>query len=428
MGDWGFLEKLLDQVQEHSPAVGKIWLMVLFVFRILILGLAGESVWGDEQSDFTCNTRQPGCVNVCYDKAFPISHIRYWVLQFLFISTPTLVYLAHVVYLSRREEKLKQRESELRVLQEDNIQVGQAIADIEKKLSKITVYEDGRVKIQGALMVTYTTSVLFKIIFEAGFLLGQWYLYGFVMHAVYVCERVPCPQIVDCFVSRPTEKTIFIIFMMVVSLVSLVLSVLELMHLAGKRAVRSMKKQSAGLCTASPREEDHGMENWPAVPTAPFPDKTFFFLPIGGSQPPYPVDHGKHSYPTSMDKPSYSLKAIDPPYSTTNDRNACPPSGEPPQYPLGEDYALWPESKKHSVHPTSGEHPSYVRHNTISRAQNRVNRDVEQLQVSLGGQKAEADLFPLNVSSSAANAEPSSGAHRKPPSRTSSSASKQQYV
>ena len=34
MGDWGFLEKLLDQVQEHSTVVGKIWLTVLFIFRI----------------------------------------------------------------------------------------------------------------------------------------------------------------------------------------------------------------------------------------------------------------------------------------------------------------------------------------------------------------------------------------------------------
>lgn len=31
------------------------------------------------------------------DQAFPISHIRYWVLQFLFVSTPTLVYLGHVI-------------------------------------------------------------------------------------------------------------------------------------------------------------------------------------------------------------------------------------------------------------------------------------------------------------------------------------------
>lgn len=31
--------------------------------------------------DFICNTQQPGCRNVCYDCAFPVSLIRYWVLQ-----------------------------------------------------------------------------------------------------------------------------------------------------------------------------------------------------------------------------------------------------------------------------------------------------------------------------------------------------------
>nr|XP_033810155.1 gap junction alpha-4 protein-like [Geotrypetes seraphini] len=241
MGDWGFLEKLLDQVQEHSTAIGKVWLMVLFIFRILILGLAGESVWGDEQSDFLCNTKQPGCTNVCYDKAFPISHIRFWVLQFLFVSTPTLVYLAHVIYLARQDEKLKQRESNLRALQTKDLQVDMQIADIEKKLSKTCVQEDGKVKIQGALMLTYTVSVIFKSFFEAGFLLGQWYLYGFMMAPLYVCERKPCPHKVDCFNSRPTEKTIFILFMMVVSLVSLVLNLMELVHLICKCVHHHMK-------------------------------------------------------------------------------------------------------------------------------------------------------------------------------------------
>ncbi|XP_030073469.1 gap junction alpha-4 protein-like [Microcaecilia unicolor] len=241
MGDWGFLEKLLDQVQVHSTAIGKVWLMVLFIFRILILGLAGESVWGDEQSEFLCNTKQPGCTNVCYDKAFPISHIRFWVLQFLFVSTPTLVYLAHVIHLARQDEKLKQKESNLRALQTKDLQVDMQIADIEKKLSKICVQEDGKVKIQGALMLTYTVSVIFKSFFEAGFLLGQWYLYGFMMAPLYVCERKPCPHKVDCFNSRPTEKTIFILFMLVVSLLSLVLNLMELVHLICKCAHHRMK-------------------------------------------------------------------------------------------------------------------------------------------------------------------------------------------
>ncbi|XP_008567318.1 PREDICTED: gap junction alpha-3 protein [Galeopterus variegatus] len=108
MGDWSFLGKLLESAQEHSTVIGKVWLTVLFIFRILVLGAAAEEVWGDEQSDFTCNTQQPGCENVCYDRAFPISHIRFWALQIIFVSTPTLIYLGHVLHLVRMEEKKKE--------------------------------------------------------------------------------------------------------------------------------------------------------------------------------------------------------------------------------------------------------------------------------------------------------------------------------
>ncbi|XP_039209313.1 gap junction alpha-4 protein [Crotalus tigris] len=288
MGDWGFLEKLLDQVQEHSTAFGKIWLTVLFIFRILILGLAGESVWGDEQSDFVCNTKQPGCTNVCYDNAFPISHIRYWVLQFLFVSTPTLVYLGHVVYLSRQEEKLKERESELRALQAKDYKVTAMLMAVEKKMAKICVAEDGRIKIRGPLMWTYVISVIFKTIFEAGFLLGQWYLYGFVMHANYVCQGSPCPHHVDCFMSRPTEKTIFILFMLVMGLISLVLNILELLHLFCKHLVNKVKESDCCPPSSAP-PLPFDANSIGKMPTGPYPpDKSYFYLPMSDRHaPPY---------------------------------------------------------------------------------------------------------------------------------------------
>uniref|UniRef100_A0A8C5LYP2 Gap junction protein n=1 Tax=Leptobrachium leishanense TaxID=445787 RepID=A0A8C5LYP2_9ANUR len=223
MAGWDLLKILLDEVQEHSTLIGKVWLTVLFIFRILILSLAGESVWGDEQSDFICNTQQPGCANVCYDKAFPISHVRYWVLQFLFVSSPTLIYLGHVIYMSRREERIKQKETVLK-----------SLAPIESEM-ETNKQVATKVKIRGALMCTYIASVIFKSIFETGFLLGQWYLYGFVMLPVYECERAPCPHKTDCFVSRPMEKTIFILFMLVVSLIALLLNLLELIHLFSKQ-------------------------------------------------------------------------------------------------------------------------------------------------------------------------------------------------
>ncbi|XP_004680416.1 PREDICTED: gap junction alpha-3 protein [Condylura cristata] len=226
MGDWSFLGRLLENAQEHSTVVGKVWLTVLFIFRILVLGAAAEEVWGDEQSDFTCNTQQPGCENVCYDQAFPISHIRFWVLQIIFVSTPTLIYLGHVLHIARVEEKKKEREEEL--------QKGAGLHPSAKDRPP-ALDELGRVRIAGALLRTYVFNIVFKMLFEVGFIAGQYFLYGFKLKPLYRCAQWPCPNTVDCFISRPTEKTIFIIFMLAVACLSLFLNLLEIYHLGWKK-------------------------------------------------------------------------------------------------------------------------------------------------------------------------------------------------
>ncbi|XP_026157579.1 gap junction alpha-3 protein-like [Mastacembelus armatus] len=244
MGDWSFLGRLLENAQEHSTVIGKVWLTVLFIFRILVLGAAAEEVWGDEQSDFTCNTQQPGCENVCYDEAFPISHIRFWVLQIIFVSTPTLIYLGHVLHIVRMEEKRREREEELRKAgghQEDHDPLchnGAGDGDRGGKKDKPPIRDEhGKIRIRGALLRTYIFNIIFKTLLEVGFILGQYFLYGFQLRPLYKCNRWPCPNTVDCFISRPTEKTIFIIFMLVVACVSLVLNLLEIFHL-GLRKVK----------------------------------------------------------------------------------------------------------------------------------------------------------------------------------------------
>lgn len=241
MGDWSFLGRLLENAQEHSTVIGKVWLTVLFIFRILVLGAAAEEVWGDEQSDFTCNTQQPGCENVCYDEAFPISHIRYWVLQIIFVSTPTLIYLGHILHIIRMEDKRKEKEEELQKAQrhqeEKELQYGNGESDRggEKKEKPSIRDEHGKIRIRGALLRTYVFNIIFKTLFEVGFILGQYFLYGFRLMPLYKCARWPCPNTVDCFLSRPTEKTIFIMFMLVVACVSLVLNILEIYHLGWKK-------------------------------------------------------------------------------------------------------------------------------------------------------------------------------------------------
>ncbi|MCI4378206.1 hypothetical protein PGIGA_G00213140 [Pangasianodon gigas] len=250
MGDWSFLGNILEEVNKHSTVIGRIWLTVLFIFRILILGTAAEFVWGDEQSDYVCNTKQPGCENVCYDEAFPISHIRLWVLQIIFVSTPSLVYIGHAVHHVHMKEKCKERENAALHHQQEmnNKQLHVAADQGSVHMTKDTSTDGSKkFRLEGTLLCTYVCHIIFKTLFEVGFIVGQYFLYGFHLLPLYKCSRWPCPNTVDCFVSRPTEKTIFIIFMLAVACVSLLLNFVEIIYLC-------LKKIQFGFCQTAPAQ------------------------------------------------------------------------------------------------------------------------------------------------------------------------------
>ncbi|XP_010777882.1 gap junction alpha-4 protein [Notothenia coriiceps] len=247
--DWSFLEHLLEEGQEYSTGVGRVWLTVLFLFRMLVLGAAAESAWDDEQADFVCNTKQPGCPAVCYDKAFPISHFRYFVLQVIFVSTPTIFYFGYVTIRAgnakRKEEDAKEAEEVSGGRKKGKIEVkwGNTSAtkdNAEEKEKQEGGGKRGRAekappeapKLKGRLLCAYAFSILLKVLLEVGFILGLWFLYdGFIIAAKFQCTASPCPHTVDCFVSRPTEKTIFTIYTQVIAGISLLLNIIELLHL-----------------------------------------------------------------------------------------------------------------------------------------------------------------------------------------------------
>ncbi|XP_060772415.1 gap junction Cx32.2 protein-like [Neoarius graeffei] len=217
MGDWSFLSTLLDKVLVHSTVIGKIRMSILFIFstlifRILVLGAEVENVWGDEQSDLVCNTFTPGCENVCYNWKFPISHVCFWVLQINFMSTPTLLYLGHAIHTIHQKNKLREK-----------LKCNQSV------MTPKYTNENGKVQIKGRLLCSYLTQLFFKIVLEAAFIVGQYYLYNFVMIPEFHCKKFPCP-ITQCFMSRSTEKTIFNI-MFAVACVSLALNMLEVCYL-----------------------------------------------------------------------------------------------------------------------------------------------------------------------------------------------------
>uniref|UniRef100_A0A8B9U334 Gap junction protein n=1 Tax=Anas zonorhyncha TaxID=75864 RepID=A0A8B9U334_9AVES len=242
MGDWNLLGSILEEVHIHSTIVGKIWLTILFIFRMLVLGVAAEDVWDDEQSEFICNTEQPGCSNICYDKAFPISLIRYWVLQIIFVSSPSLVYMGHALYRLRALEKERQkRKAHLRAQLEDLEPLPEEHKRVERELRKLEEQKKvNKAPLRGSLLRTYVLHILTRSVVEVGFMVGQYLLYGFHMPPLYKCTRPPCPNTVDCFVSRPTEKTIFMLFMHSIAAVSLFLNILEIAHLGLNRIHKTL--------------------------------------------------------------------------------------------------------------------------------------------------------------------------------------------
>ncbi|CAB1434520.1 unnamed protein product [Pleuronectes platessa] len=223
---WSFLTRLLEEIHNHSTFVGKIWLTVLVVFRIVLTAVGGESIYYDEQSKFVCNTGQPGCENVCYDAFAPLSHVRFWVFQIILVATPSLMYLGYAVNkIARAEERAGG---------------GAGSGLSRRKLQKH--YLGGRMQHRGIeeaeddqeedpMIYEMTEVLLARSLLEVAFLCGQYFLYGFAVPPIYMCADQPCPHSVDCFVSRPTEKTIFLLIMYVVSMLCLALNVWEMLNL-----------------------------------------------------------------------------------------------------------------------------------------------------------------------------------------------------
>ena len=270
---WSFLTRLLEEIHNHSTFVGKVWLTVLIIFRIVLTAVGGESIYSDEQTKFTCNTKQPGCDNVCYDAFAPLSHVRFWVFQIIMISTPSVMYLGYAIHkIARSSEDERKRSGRLhhgrprrRPPPHTRWRESRLDEPLEEEVDdddgEPMLYEDaldapdarpepamaggggggggagpqkhdGRRRIvQEGLMRIYVLQLMSRAIFEISFLAGQYLLYGFRVSPSYECDRLPCPHRVDCFISRPTEKTIFLLIMYVVSCLCLLLNVCEMFHL-----------------------------------------------------------------------------------------------------------------------------------------------------------------------------------------------------
>lgn len=302
MTEWTLLKRLLDAVHQHSTMIGRLWLTVMVIFRLLIVAVATEDVYTDEQEMFVCNTLQPGCATVCYDAFAPISQPRFWVFHIISVSTPSLCFIIYTWHnLSKLPHNTRQRLGQERGYvpgQDGSIpeqssgrevydrscdsdscsiqshkHLGHSLADVlegitaqslQRKDPKNMVslihaqtytLREGSAEIHmvsgGVLSKCYVFHVCLRAMLEVGFVLAQWKLFGFQVPVHFLCLSAPCSQPVDCYVSRPTEKTIFLLFMFCVGVFCILLNLLELNHLGWKKirqAVRLRESATWGVC------------------------------------------------------------------------------------------------------------------------------------------------------------------------------------
>ncbi|XP_067824038.1 gap junction delta-2 protein [Heptranchias perlo] len=277
MGDWSLLGRLLTEVQHHSTVIGKIWLTMLLIFRILLVTLVGDAVYSDEQSKFTCNTLQPGCNNVCYNTFAPISHLRFWVFQIVLVSTPSIFYIVYVLHKIAKDEKYEMEKAHELELSNSPITSGHLPEDgiLSQRTDESTSQEiefesrDGEYEVEhiksnkssdpiylsNKVLTVYVIHVMLRAVMEITFLLGQYYMYGFNVPCLFVCWTYPCPTTTDCFVSRATEKTIFLNFMFCVSLACFLLNIVELHYLGWVYIARVLCTTCSPCCKKKKQRE-----------------------------------------------------------------------------------------------------------------------------------------------------------------------------
>lgn len=158
-------------------------------------------------------------------------------MQVIFVSSPSLVYMGHAIYQLRALEKERhcKRVALRRELEAVDVELMEVRKRIERELRQLEQGKLNKAPLRGSLLRTYVAHIITRSVLEVGFMTGQYVLYGCRLEPLFKCEREPCPNAVDCFVSRPTEKTVFMLFMQGIAGVSLFLSLLEMMHLGYKK-------------------------------------------------------------------------------------------------------------------------------------------------------------------------------------------------
>ena len=224
-----FLRRVAAEESRHPTPVGRLLLPALLGLRLVLLAAGGTGVFGgsEEQSEFVCHTQQAGCKAVCYDAFHPLSPLRFWAFQVTLVAVPSALYMGfilyHVIWHWEASEKVK--------TEEETLSQGEKGGEASRAGSS-------------RLLWAYVAQLGVRLALEGAALGGQYHLYRFRMPSSFVCRLEPCLGSTNCYLSRPSEKSIFLKTMFGVTGLCLLFTLLELVLLGLGRWWRIWRHKS----------------------------------------------------------------------------------------------------------------------------------------------------------------------------------------
>ncbi|KAG8516621.1 Gap junction delta-4 protein [Galemys pyrenaicus] len=247
----------------------------MILLRLGVIILAGSPVYQDEQERFVCNTLQPGCANVCYDIFSPVSHLRFWLIQCVSTLLPSAVFS---IYILHRGAELAAHG----VCAPDGSPGAHDPSGLtpgDRRCSQ-PCREGSHLKVPD-FSSGYIVHLFLRTLMEAAFGALQYLLFGFLVPKRFSCTHSPCTSVVDCYISRPTEKSIMMLFIWAVSALSLLLSAADLLCSMQRRMSRRSDPKCIPKSIPSRKTAAHGRWEAEEVPTHPE-------LWMGGEEPESP--------------------------------------------------------------------------------------------------------------------------------------------
>ncbi|KAL3055658.1 hypothetical protein OYC64_018353 [Pagothenia borchgrevinki] len=216
---------LFITISQNVSFMGKTWWMLMLVLRLPVVLLSGFTLFSDEQETFVCNTIQPGCSNVCFDAFAPVSIFRLWFFHLMFLCLPHVLFATYVMHKVW-----------------SNPHFGGFYCDRKRGGSPFTLENSSReVSLHKAPLhdlphdlgaqrfyCTYFLVVILRIVLEMVFGACQFLLFGLSVPKSFLCYETPCNSGVECYISKPTEKTLLLNFMLGVASLSILLSLVDL--------------------------------------------------------------------------------------------------------------------------------------------------------------------------------------------------------